>query len=77
MLIDLLLYKPKWLVAAPSVAASCLKFHEELGTMATDTALEEIAPDLIEDMTTAERALRAPISIPWKSRFVKGPAVHV
>ena len=77
MLIDLLLYKPKWLVAAASVAPSCLKFHEELGDAVTDPVLEEITPDLVEDMTLAERALRTPISIPWKSRFVKGPAVHV
>ena len=36
-----------------------------------------VDPELIEDMTSAERALREPISIPWKSRFQPGKAVHI
>ena len=70
MLIDLLLYKPKWLVAATSVAPPNLKFHE-------DSEPKPMDPTLVEDMTKVERALCIPISIPWKSRFVKGPAVSV
>ena len=31
----------------------------------------------MEDMTTAERALRKPLSIPAKSRFLPGKFVHV
>ena len=40
MLIDLLLYKPKWLVASPSVAPAKLQFHEEI----RDSPLEELSP---------------------------------
>ena len=72
MLIDLLLYKPKWLVATTSVAPPCLKFHED-----SDLEPEPMDPALVEDMTKVEHALRTPISIPWKSRFTMGPAVNV
>ena len=37
----------------------------------------EMAMDLLEDMTTAEAALRKPLHLPAKARFAKGPAVHV
>ena len=33
--------------------------------------------ELIEDMAMAKRALQQPISVPPKSRFSKGKAVHV
>ena len=37
----------------------------------------ELADDLLEDMTTAEAALRRPLHMPAKVRFAKRPAVHV
>ena len=37
----------------------------------------ELATDLLEDMTTAEAALRKLLHLPAKARFAKGPAVHV
>ena len=73
MLINLLLYKPKWLVAPTMVMPASLRFHEDMPC----NDPEAVDPALVEEMASTERALRTPISIPWKSRFTKGPAVHL
>jgi len=67
MLIDLLQYRPKLLVSEDRAAPLELGMEEPL----------ELAEDLLEDMTTAESALRKPLHLPAKARFAKGPATHV
>ena len=66
-----MLYKPKWLTKAKSVAPKQLKLEE------APIPEEEIPCDLVEDMVTAERALQQQLTIPAKSRFVGKRAVHL
>ena len=73
-LIDLQMYRPMWMVDAKSVTPKELEFtiNEEFPTQ------EEAVLDwTLEDMATAKRALRKPLSIPAKSRFLPGKFVHV
>ena len=67
MLVDLLQYKPKLVVGGQPVAPP------ELGM--EDPARTEPPP--LEDMKMAEQALRKPIHLPAKARFVSGPNFHV
>ena len=72
-LINLQMYQPTWLVDATSVSPKKLEFtvDKEFPTP------EEAALDwTLEDMAMAERALRKPLSIPAKSRFLLGKFVH-
>ena len=72
-LIDLQIYQPAWMVDAKSVAPKELEFtvNEEFPTP------EEAASDwTLEDMATTKRALRKPLSIPVKSRFLPEKFVH-
>ena len=67
------MYQPAWLVDAKSVAPKKLEFtvDKEFPTP------EEAALNwTLKDMTTAERALRKPLSTPAKSRFLPGKFVH-
>jgi hypothetical protein len=66
MLIDLLAYNPTFLVQEKPEAPP------ELGMEA-----EARDPDSVEDMRTAEKALRRPIFLPPKARFSPGPHIHV
>ena len=73
-LIDLQMYWPMWMVDAKSATP------KELGFTIDEKfpAQEEAALNLtLEDMATAERALRKPLSIPAKSRLLPGKIVHV
>ena len=67
------MYQPEWLVDPKSVAPKELEFNvdEELPTPG-----EAALGWTLEDMATAERALRKPLSIPTKSRFLPGKFVH-
>ena len=67
MLIDLMTYKPKLIVGEKPVAPP------ELGM--EDEARED--PVDLDDMKTAEGALRKPIHLPPKARFQSGPHIHV
>ena len=72
-LINLQMYQPTWMVDAKSVTPKELEFtvDEEFPTP------EEAALDwTLEDMATTKRALRKPLSIPAKSRFLLGKFVH-
>ena len=66
LLIDLMTYKPKFLVREKSDAP-------------TELGMEAEAPDPEDpsDMKTAEDALRRPIHLPPKARFQPGPHIHV
>ena len=72
-LIDLQMYQPTWLVDAKLVAPKELEFtvNEEFPTPG-----EAALGWALEDMARAERALRKPLSIPAKSRFLPGKFVH-
>ena len=72
MLIDLLMYKPKWEVSA-GTGTSKAPTQLDMGTPSPP----QLTTEEVESMTTAERALRQHISLPAKSRFSKGPHVHV
>ena len=50
MLINLLLYKPKWLIAPATVAPASLKFHEDMPC----NEPEVVDPALMEEMVSAE-----------------------
>jgi hypothetical protein len=65
-LIDLRRYKPKFLIDDPRRAP------EELKMEAHFDELEDL-----EDMKTAEAALRKPIHLPVRARFAKGPHIHI
>ena len=67
LLIDLLHYRPTFLVHPTR------KAPESLGMETPET----LPPELLEDLTTAEKALQTPIHLPPKARFQAGPAVHV
>ena len=67
-MIDLSLYNPKYLVNEASVAPPELGFDEDL---------PEPTNDLAEEMKMTDRALKRPIHLPPKARFVDGPAIHV
>ena len=67
------MYQPAWMVEAKSVAPKELEFtiNEDFPTP------EKAASDwTLEDMATTERALRKPLSIPVKSKFLPGKFVH-
>ena len=66
MLIDLMAYKPTFLVQEKPEAPPKLGMEAE----AQD-------PDAVEAMKTAEDALRRPIHLPPKARFLPGPHIHV
>ena len=73
-LIDLQIYQPTWMVDAKSVAPRELEFTVD----AEFPMPEEAALDwTLEDMAPAERALRKPLSILAKSRFLPRKFVHV
>ena len=67
MLIDLMMYKPKLIVGEDTVAPA------EIGM--EDPACDD--PANLDDMKTAEGALRKPIHMPPKARFQPGPHIHV
>lgn len=67
LLIDLMTYKPKLLVGETTVTPP--EFGME------DEAREDPAP--VDDMKTAEDALRKPIHLPARARFSAGPSIHV
>ncbi len=67
MLVDLQQYKPALLVGGKPLAPS------ELGM--EDAGPEDPPP--VEEMRTAEAALRRPLHLPAKARFVAGPNIHV
>ncbi len=73
MCIDLMLYKPKFLVLGPRVAPS------ELGMDAEPAPLEpkEVAEQAFAEKATLLTALKEPLHLPQKARFSKGPHVHV
>ena len=72
-LINLQMYQPAWLVDTKLVAPKELEFtvDEEFPTPG-----EAALGWTLEDIATAERALRKPLSIPAKSRFLSGKFVH-
>ena len=73
-LIGLQMYQPTWMIDAKLVAPKELEFviNEEFPNQ------EEVVREwTLEDMGTAERALRKPLSIPAKSTFLPGKLVHV
>ena len=59
--------------APPSWSTRLRKAPESLG-METP---EDPTPEVLEDLTTAEKALQTPIHLPPKALFQAGPAVHV
>ena len=67
------MYQPAWLVDAKSVAPKELEFtvDEEFPTPG-----EAALGWTLEDMAMGKRALRKPLSIPAKSRFLPGKFVH-
>ena len=67
------MYQPAWMVEAKLLAPQELKF-----TVGEDfpTPKKAASDWTLEDMATAERALRKPLSIPVKSRFLPGKFVH-
>jgi hypothetical protein len=65
--IDLLLYRPTYVIEDPRKAPEELKM---------ETPFEDLE-DWCDDMKTAEAALRRPIHLPVRARFVKGPHIHV
>ena len=73
MLIDLMLYKPKFLVGQQTVAPA------EIGMYEDGPPPEPASPPkaLLQDMATAEKALRQQLHMPPKARFTSGPALHV
>ena len=73
-LIDLQMYQPTWMVDVKSVAPKELEFSVD---EKFPTQEEAVRDRTIEDMATTERALRKPLSIPAKSRFLPGKSVHV
>ena len=67
LLIDLRLYKPKFVVDDAAEAPAELMMD----------ARPEYLEALTEDMKTAEAALQKPIHLPVRARFVQGPHIHV
>ena len=66
MLIDLMTYKPKFIVGEKPVAPPEFGMENE--------ARED--PVDLDDMKTAEGALRKPIHLPPKARFQSRPHIH-
>ena len=66
-LIDLRRYKPKFVIDDPRRAPEELKM---------EACFDEL-DDPLEDMKTAEAALRKPIHLPVRARFAKGPHIHI
>ena len=73
-LIDLQMYQPTWMVDAKSVTPKELEFAVDKEFPTQEKAMQDWT---LEDMATAERALRKPLSIPAKSRFLLRKFVHV
>ena len=75
LLIDLMQYRPKFLIGGKKVAP------KELGMEDPPYYLPHVDPppdDQVKAMAKAERAMRQPIHLPAKARFVLNqPAVHV
>ena len=73
MLIDVMQYKPKLLVAEDRVAP------KELGIEAepVEFAPPEQPPVDLKDMAITESSLKQPIHLPPKARFIKGPHIHI
>ncbi len=67
LLIDLRLYKPKFVVDDAAEAPAELMMD----------ARPEYLEALTEDMKTAEAALQKPIHLPVRARFVQGPHIHI
>ena len=73
MCIDLLLYKPKFVILGPRVAPP------ELGMAAEPTPQEpEETPErAFSERTSLLSAMRTSLYLPPKAKFFKGPNVHV
>ena len=67
------MYQPAWMVDAKSVAPKELEFAVDEHFPTPEKAASDWT---LEDMATAERALRKPLSIPVKSKFLPGKFVH-
>lgn len=67
LLIDLRLYKPKFIVDDTTEAPAELMME----------ASPDYIEDLTEDLKTAEAALQKPIHLPVRARFVPGPHIHI
>ena len=74
LLIDLMQYKPKFLIGGKAVAPLELGMEDPPHYLPPpDPPIE----DQVDAMAKAEEALRQPIHLPAKARFSKGPAIHV
>ena len=67
------MYQPAWMVDTKSAAPKELEFAVNEGFPTPEKAASDWN---LEDMATAERALRKPLSIPVKSKFLPGKLVH-
>ena len=50
-----MMYKPRWQVGLPTVVPEALKFQDDPNLQ--EELTEELDPELVESLTTAEKAL--------------------